>query len=775
MASYQILGLRDYINKEGKTKKKDAFYDRNWATSDLSEIFRDPKGLLDRLEVPNEERYDLYWTAAQSAGKREFIWQELIPFDIDHIDTTKVKETIEVAVKALGLKLEETPSLFSGNGVWFFVVLEKPFEDPQFFDDNRLFYIELCHKIDRALRDAQLPGTADSSVFSVARLVRMAQTFNTKPGKAKTLAEVVQPNFKHISFSLRDVAGMPELAQDEVIVKWPTPDTQAVLDGCENIKMMLSAPNSVHESMWYALASILGNLEHGRELWHEYSSKYAKYDRGEAERKLDQALVSSNARTCKNFSSLPGAKCEECKFKGKVKSPINIVGPDFIKTKSTGFHTQKTDAEGKLILGKPNYEDLFRWFEKQHPYVLNHDSESLYTFNGTHFENYTKSELRAFAETHFENCTTQKAAEFSHKVLRNNGVKTEWFDETTTGKMNFQNGVLDVKTGSFERGHTMKQGFRYVIPYDYDPEAKAPLFEEYLNGVTAGDKELQKQLLEFSGYCFSNDAYWEHKALILTGFGRNGKSTFMEVIREVAAQGYSAVPFKHIQDPQFLAPLEGKLFNISEEGSDTSFKDTEMFKTLTAGGEIMIKSVYEKPIKIRNKAKLIISCNEVPPATDASHGYFSRLSVVPFNVLYDHTNRDVDLKEKLFKEKAGILNLFLRAYKDMRERGALFEAKSSLEEVAFYRDNMDPIRGWVDTHVMVHSMEDETKSVPSKDFYSSYASYCDSNGYKPLSSGSFFQKIKNYIKDYAKRKNRPRVDGFKENKIMGITLNKESF
>ena len=67
---------------------------------------------------------------------------------------------------------------------------------------------------------------------------------------------------------------------------------------------------------------------------------------------------------------------------------------------------------------------------------------------------------------------------------------------------------------------------------EYNPQAKAPLFEAYLNRVLP-DIKRQKILAEYLGFVFikhGSNRLKEEKALILYGTGANGKSVFFEIV-----------------------------------------------------------------------------------------------------------------------------------------------------------------------------------------------------------------------------------------------------
>lgn len=771
---HQIFKLRDYISN-GVTKKA-AKYIEGCDFEDLKDLFKNPQTYI--AGIAPEERFNIYFTEALCAGEREFRLQKYIPFDIDHIDVLRAKETVQIALGALGLNFENTLSVFSGNGVQFHIELAEPFEDPNFFDIERVQYKACADRINRALKEAQVPGSCDSSVWSTGRLMRMPATLNKKPDKQPRMAEVLNDNSVATKFSLSEASGLPRIEREEMLAKWPPPDTNAVLEGCGNLRAMRESPDSIPEPLWYACASVVGNLGgnavEGRRIWHVLSSKYSGYVAAEADRKLDQALAASGPRTCQNFSTLDGNKCSECVHFRKLKSPILIISKDYIKTKETGFHSMVPDANGRLVLGRPQYEDLRKYFEQENPYVVNSESGGFYVFNGHHYGAFPELMIKGFAQEHFEQCDNKKALEFSNLVRRTNLKSAAWFSDTTEYKMNFLNGVLDVRTGKFETGPQRDLGFMFTLDFEYDATARAPIFDKFLDEITCGDNELKQMLLEYGGYALSNDDYWEHKALLLVGDGRNGKSTFMKVMKDVAGDAYSAVSMKNLSNEQHLARLEGKLFNISEEGSNLAFKDTDVFKTVSSGGEINIKTVYEKPYDITNRAKILIACNEIPPAMDRSHGFFKRFAVAPFNAVFEGNKRDIRISDKLRAERAGILNMFLDAYKQMKARGALTEAKSSKEALEIYKIGNDTLLQWLREHLSVSEIK--TGFTKNSDLYNSYTGFCSVDGVKPDSREKFFLRLAKVVPEAEKRKDRRKLDGKTERVWLGISLgNPEAF
>jgi putative DNA primase/helicase len=334
--------------------------------------------------------------------------------------------------------------------------------------------------------------------------------------------------------------------------------------------------------------------------------------------------------------------------------------------------------------------------------------------------------------------------------------------------MNFQNGVLDVRTETFTEGNQKDLGFMFTLDFNYDAKATAPVFEKFLEAITCGDSELRQLLLEFGGYAISNDEYWEHKALLLVGDGSNGKNTFVQVLKDLAGNGYASVAMKNLGNEQHLARLEGKLFNFSEEASVKGFYDTDAFKTICSGGEINVKTVYEKPYDITNRAKIIIACNDIPPSTDRSYGFFRRFAVAPFNATFTEENRDVQITKRLKAERAGILNLLLEAYRGMKTRGHLTSAKSGREKLEEYKIANDPMLQWMqDVRVVPRNEDIFTKN---EDLYTSYGSHCMVDGVRPISRVSFFMRLAKLVPESDDRRKIKFIAGKTERVWLGVSL-----
>src|SRR5690606_24403510 len=207
---------------------------------------------------------------------------------------------------------------------------------------------------------------------------------------------------------------------------------------------------------------------------------------------------------------------------------------------------------------------------------------------------------------------------------------------------NLRNGVYDMVTKEL-LAHSPDYGFKNVLEFEFNKDAKAPLFEKFLKDVTLDDPLMQKTLLEYAGYCMSNDRPWAQQALFLVGTGSNGKSTFVDVIKEISGEGtYSTVTLGSIDDPTRCQMLENKLFNISEETNPGSLAISESFKRIVAGQEVEVKRLYYQPYSAKLNVKLIIVCNTLPKVRDTTDGTFRRMLFVPFDAKFSADTQDPD-------------------------------------------------------------------------------------------------------------------------------------
>lgn len=477
--------------------------------------------------------------------------------------------------------------------------------------------------------------------------------------------------------------------------RYRQPDGQRARKECGFLRHCDEHRASLTEPQWYAMASIVGRFRDGRRQFHELSQGHSGYSEAQADEKLTQAMQVSGPRTCTAINQLWDG-CAQCPHFQRIKSPIVILEKEVIATEATGFYDLSRGERG--ITRKPNYNDLLHAFKRDHHYKTIADMRAVYSFNGTHYVDYTQIEIKGFAEQMFAPKPEEKLRnEFYNKVIANEIKRKTFFSEGTENRINFENGILDLESMALIP-HSPDFGFRSVLPYKYDPTAVCPTFDWWIRDVMLGDEGLVTILQEFMGYVVSGSEYKYHKALWLSGSGRNGKSTFLSVLKALIGAGnYSTLSIRQIINDKFSsADLDGKIANFSEETSPEELSDSGPFKNLTGDGELIAQKKYGDPYSFRNRAKLIMTYNEVPMLKDLSPGMLSRPIIIPWKK--DLTNaaaQDKNLKKKLLAELPGILNFALKGWERLEAQEQFSDSEKSKLELQEVHESSCSVLSWV--------------------------------------------------------------------------------
>lgn len=787
----QLRRVRTY-NPAGQGEKK---YDKpllheNIVAESVAALFQNYEALLEK--IPEEERWNLYYTLGESNAdeKRDWHAQDVLPFDIDDVtdDAGNFDEEryLDVIFGVLNVDRKKCAVVASGNGIQIAIHLERKIETKDYFRKNLKVYNKLCKTLQDALQAAGLKGTVDPSSFAHNRIFRLPGTENRKPGRPTRVARAIYRNLEPQPFWLAPAAGdkpdpLDVKTKDQLTEKQltffaiDTPSVEADT-GCQFLRHCREHPDDVSEPQWYAMLSIVGRLDDGREKVHAYSKDHASYSPVETDRKLDQALEASGPRTCENIDNLWG-QCHLCPHFKKVTSPVSIKSDTFIATEKSGFY----------LLGKngglqPQFEDLRRYFQREHPYRTHAKSGIVYIFEGKKFVTWSQTELRNYAHERFDPKPQENyTQEFCSWVNRTNLVESDWFTDSIRGQINFANGVYSLATGEL-LPHAGDRGFLYVLPYDFDPSATCPAFDQFMRNITCKDEQLEKLLLEFVGYALCDRDYWLQKAVLLIGEGSNGKSTFLSVIKALAGwENVSFLSLYEIQSETSRLHLEGKLLNISDELPNYNFKNTELLKKLL-GGTMTMRKLYHDSIMVENTTKFIFAGNEIPSTNDVSEGLFRRLVIVPFNAKFklepttdgDVQPADIKLFDRMKAELPGIFNRVMRHYKELKARGHLLEAARSTAELQRYRDEVDRVGSWVKDNLYWNGSWGEDKPlVEVATVFERYVSDAKRSEERPLSKFHFTKHLRRHIDHFDDRYGRQRVGQERPYVLRGVEFRRD--
>jgi len=276
-------------------------------------------------------------------------------------------------------------------------------------------------------------------------------------------------------------------------------------------------------------------------------------------------------------------------------------------------------------------------------------------------------------------------------------------------RINLLNGTLVVN----EHGHQLKQHdpddyLTYVLPFEYDTLAQAPIFEKYLIRVLP-DKSSQMVLQEFLGYVFVKHLKLE-KALILLGEGQNGKSVMFEIVMELF--GKVNVSTKSLGDltdrdagNDNRAKLADKLLNYGSEirGKDI---DADMFKRLVSGEPVAAREKYKTSFDLENKCKFMFNANKLPRSAEQTDAYYRRFTIVPFTVKISEEEKDPELHRKIIgNELPGVLNWAIEGLDRLLSQKRFTRCIAADEALTQYQKEGNTVIGYVEEYGLVPDIQ----------------------------------------------------------------------
>ncbi len=309
-------------------------------------------------------------------------------------------------------------------------------------------------------------------------------------------------------------------------------------------------------------------------------------------------------------------------------------------------------------------------------------------------------------------------------------------------KINLLNGTFEINGSNQElRPANRKDFLTYQLPFEYNPQAKAPLFAKYLDRVLP-DIERQMVLAEYLGYLFVNTQTLKlEKILMLFGGGANGKSVLFEIVNALLGkENVSNFSLHNLTNDNgyYRAKIVNKLVNYASEINNKLA--TDIFKQLASGEPIEARLPYGEPFTITNYAKLIFNCNELPKDIEQTNAFFRRFMIVPFDVTIPEEEQDRELAKKIIdSELSGIFNWVLEGLNRLLLQKGFSKSDAIKKQVDLYKLQSDSVKMFIDDEDYEVST---LNKIHLKDLYSSYQEYCKFNGFRACSAKTVSERLK---------------------------------
>ncbi len=294
----------------------------------------------------------------------------------------------------------------------------------------------------------------------------------------------------------------------------------------------------------------------------------------------------------------------------------------------------------------------------------------------------------------------------------------------------FKNGILDLSTMVLEPlSPSHMESIK--INANYNPNAKSKTVEEFFATATAGDKKIEQLLYEAIGYSMLKTNELQ-KAFILVGSGRNGKSTYLDLIKEVLGRWNTAsISFKDLSNNFRASLLDGKLASLAGDISNQPIQDSDLVKSITSGEEITIEQKYKQAQSKALFSTLFFACNKLPRTPDTTDGFYRRWTIIPFIADLSNVTRvqGMHFKKALLAQDSldyVAYNAIQAIYRVLTTTQDFTEPQAVIDMMHQYKVDNSTILSWFQETFS----NDKTKieKLSTAEAYVSYTNWCQNSG-----------------------------------------------
>lgn len=260
----------------------------------------------------------------------------------------------------------------------------------------------------------------------------------------------------------------------------------------------------------------------------------------------------------------------------------------------------------------------------------------------------------------------------------------------------FPNGVLNMETlefKEFENIHEVIYNYT-VMPYDYDPEATASVFQDFVADLFWNDQKMVDLIQELFGYALERDYSPTPIMTYLYGSGSNGKSVLLKTLRNLFPEDeISTQSIQNLSSQFGLASVVGKSICCCPDLSGCDVVDSSVFKAISSGDPVDVEKKYENSYSAVLHTKFWVASNHpLRVSNDATIGLWRRILPIPMTKRFvspdddsyseeDCGLIDLSLDAKLATERSGIFNWAIRGLVNLRKSAYGFMKHPKCEEL----------------------------------------------------------------------------------------------
>ena len=311
--------------------------------------------------------------------------------------------------------------------------------------------------------------------------------------------------------------------------------------------------------------------------------------------------------------------------------------------------------------------------------------------------------------------------------------------------LNFRNGVLDLNTREFRQAKP-EDFLTFQLRFDYIPGLRNEAYEKFLLEVMNENHARLRFLRQMLGYIFYSDNSLD-KAFFLIGEGRNGKSTFIDILNGIFRNAnesdserlISSISLSKLGDPTYIINLMPSMINLCAE-NDIIFPTNSVapFKAVVAGDYVNGNYKYHDLIPFVSRAKFITACQKTPKIPDNSNGIKARMAFVKFEADFSK-EYDTEIAKKILQNPSGIINYIIDCYFELKKQGKIIPYEADQQEyMKEFEIKSNSVVAFIDD---VH--ESHEQKIVRGDLFKMYLDWSKSlNIREPFHKGEFYKEIR---------------------------------
>jgi putative DNA primase/helicase len=231
----------------------------------------------------------------------------------------------------------------------------------------------------------------------------------------------------------------------------------------------------------------------------------------------------------------------------------------------------------------------------------------------------------------------------------------------------------------------------------------------------------------------------EKLIFVLFGEGNNGKTTLLEIIRDVLGDkqyaGQVQVDSLMVRPKEALsnnavntdlADLQGCRFVSSSEVERGQKLSLSRVKYLTGLSQIKARRMRENMISFQPTHKIFLDCNHKPAITDPNDAIWNRVKCIPFQVAIPESEIDRDLPAKLRTELPGILKWIVEGAV-LYHRNGLGDPPAVKAATEKYRQESDQLKEFLEDRCVLEPRERKAE-VPISALWQTYETWTRLSG-----------------------------------------------